>query len=225
MRQPLLGVGEEFGQAIAFLEPCLEVCDDEVLVGRRLVHPREATGRMPQGSADGYDRPIPEVAFVMSPRQPHLLRELAETLGYELGLQAVPSSVHVGAFPSPRPERVYVLLDPHSYVAAEGLDALPDDTILARTVMLGVEPPPTEFTDPHVALLRRAGAVFVIDQRAVVGLGRLGIRARLVRPGYTRSHDQFDPDADRPIDVVFLGADPGAVPGARPSLITASSKS
>jgi hypothetical protein len=142
----------------------------------------------------------------MSPLQQYPLRELAETLGYELGLQAVPSSVHVGGFPPPRPDRVYVLLDPQSYVAAEGPEALPDDAVLARTIMLDVKGPPAQSADAHVAMLRRAGDVFAIDQRVVVALARLGIRARLVRPGYTRSHDHFDPDVERPIDVVCLGA-------------------
>lgn len=154
----------------------------------------------------GYDRAMPEVAFVMSPHQHHPLRELAESVRHELELQAVPSSLHVDGFPEPRPDRVYVLLDPRSYVAAEGAEALPDDAILARTILLCVEPPPTDPSDPHLALLRRAGAVFAIDQRAVVTLTRLGIRARLLRPGYTRIHDHFDPAADRPIDVLFLGA-------------------
>ncbi len=149
---------------------------------------------------------MPEVAFVMSSRERHSLRELADAVAYELGLQAVASSLHAGAFPEPRPDRVFVLLDPRGYVAAEGTGAVPDDAILARTVLLCVEPPPTDPSDPHLALLRRGGAVFVIDQHAVLALSRLGIRARLLRPGYTRIHDHFDPDAERPIDVLFLGA-------------------
>ena len=35
---------------------------------------------------------------------------------------------------------------------------------------------------------------------------RLGIPARLLSPGYSKSLDHFDPDASRPIDVMFLGA-------------------
>ena len=157
-------------------------------------------------SRAGYDRAVPEVAFVMSPRQDQSLRELAEALGHELGLQAVTSSVHLRGFPEPRPDRVYVLLDPRGYVAAEGERALPDDSIMARTVLLCAEPPPTDSRDPHLDVLRRGGAVFAIDQRAVVALSRLGVRARLVRPGYTRLHDHFDPGRPRPIDVLFLGA-------------------
>ena len=146
----------------------------------------------------GYDRAVPEVAFVMSPRQHQSLRELAEALGTSSELQAVPARCTWAGFPEPRPDRVYVLLDPRGYVAAEGAQALPDDSIMARTVLLCAEPPPTDSGDPHLEVLRRAGAVFAIDQRAVVALSRLGVRARLVRPGYTRVHDHFDPGTPTP---------------------------
>jgi hypothetical protein len=149
---------------------------------------------------------MPEAAFVLSPRQDASLRELAEILGHELGMQAVTSSLHLGGFPEPRPDRVYVLVDPGGYVAAEGESALPDDAIMARTIMLCAESPPADSRDPRLDVLHRAGSVFAIDQRAAVALSRLGIRARLVRPGYTPVHDRFDPDRDRPLDVVFLGA-------------------
>ena len=141
----------------------------------------------------------------MSGGQHYPLRELAGTLGYELELQAVPSSLHVGGFPEPRPSLVYVLLDPRGYVAAEGDQALPSDAILRRTIFLCAEAPPSHGDDEHVALLRRAGAVFALDHRSVLALQRLGIPARLIRPGYSNSLDHFDPAAARPIDVMFLG--------------------
>jgi Glycosyl transferase family 2 len=149
---------------------------------------------------------MPEVAFVMSERQHYPLRELAGTLGYELELQSVPCSLHVGGFPAPGPSRVYILMDPYGYVGAEGDEALPSDAILHRTIFLCAEPPPSRGDDEHIALLQRAGAVFVLDQRSVLTMHRLGIPARLVRPGYSKSLDRFDAAADRPIDVMFLGA-------------------
>jgi hypothetical protein len=142
----------------------------------------------------------------MSPDQHYPLRELAETLGHELELQAVPSSLHLGAFPDGRPHPVYVLLDPLGYVAIEGMQALPDEAILKRTIFLCVERPPAGDDDEHIELLLRAGAVFVLDQRSAVAMRRLGIPARLMRPGYSKSLDHFDPQASRPIDVMFLGA-------------------
>jgi hypothetical protein len=141
----------------------------------------------------------------MSKAQGSPLRELAETVAHELALQSVPSRVHVDGFPEPRPDCVYVLMDPWAYVAVEGDRALPDDAILRRTIFLCVEPPPRSAHDPHLELLERAGAVFTIDPRSLLALQRLGIAARLMRPGYSRSLDHFDPTAQRPVDVTFLG--------------------
>ena len=73
-----------------------------------------------------YDRPMPEVAFVVSDRQHYPQRELAETLRYELELQGVPGALHTGAFPTPRTGSVNVLLDPFGYLAAEGERSLSD---------------------------------------------------------------------------------------------------
>lgn len=149
---------------------------------------------------------MPEVAFVMSASQPYPLRELAATLGHELQRQAVPSALHLGAFPEAQPSRVYVLLEPGGYVAAEGEAALPDDSVLRRTVLLCARPLPDPLPEPQLELLRRGGAVFALDQRSVVTLHRAGVAARLMRPGYSASLDHFDPAGPRPIDVMFLGA-------------------
>ena len=162
----------------------------------RLVHPREAIGPVRGGwlrsrDARGRVRAVRRASTTRCASWP-------TTLAHELGLQAVPARCTLAGFPEPRPDRVYVLLDPRSYVAAEGPGPLPDDAILARTILLCVEPPPTDASDPHLELLRRAASVFAIDQRAVVALRRLGIRARLLRPGYTRLHDHFDPDRRPP---------------------------
>jgi len=147
---------------------------------------------------------MPEVAFVMSPRQSYQLRELAGTLAHELELQDVPSSLHLGGFSEPS-SLVHVLLDPHAYVAQEGEEALPGPGILRRTIFVCTEPPPAATETGHIALLQRAGAVFVLDRRTLAAMQRLGIPARLIRPGYSKSLDRFDPTAPRPIDVLFLG--------------------
>ncbi len=141
----------------------------------------------------------------MSSDRPHGLRELAETIGYELERQSVPSSFHIGGFPEARPDRVYVLLDPSGYASTEGEQALPGDAILKRTVFLWTSCPPDGPDDEQLELLRRAGAVFVPDQRAVIAMHRVRIPARLLRAGYSTSRDHFDPHASRPVDVTFLG--------------------
>jgi hypothetical protein len=130
-----------------------------------------------------------------------------QTVRYELELQAVPSRLDVGGFPEPRPDRVYVLLDPRAYIAAEGRDALPDDdAVLRRTVFLLAEPAPAPGDAAHLALLRRAGDIFAFDPRTRLALDRLEVSCRLLRPGYSASLDRFDPDAERPIDLAFVGA-------------------
>jgi len=98
-----------------------------------------------------------------------------------------------------------VLLNPREYVALMGPEAIPGQSILRRTVFACVEPPPSGAADPHLKLLGRAGAVFAFDRRHVAALHRLGVPARLLRPGYSEALDHFDPDAQRPIDIMVLG--------------------
>lgn len=148
---------------------------------------------------------MPEVAFVISRAQPRSLRELAATLEYELGQQGIPASLHVGGFPEQRPGRVYALLDPWSYAESEGERALPDDAVLKRTVFLCSEPVDSGPDQRYIELLERAGAVFVPDSRSRVNAVRQGVRAWVLRPGYSKSRDRFDPDAARPLDVAFIG--------------------
>ena len=149
---------------------------------------------------------MPDVAFVISPRQPYPLRELAETLRYELELQGIPSTLSSNGFPAPRSDLVYVLLDPATYVEFGGVEALPEEAVLRRTVVLGSERPGVSSDPERLALLKRAGVVFDLDPRVVGELRRQGVVARLLRPGYSRLRDHYDPAAARPIDVMFLGA-------------------
>jgi hypothetical protein len=115
---------------------------------------------------------VPDVAFVISPRQPYPLRELAETLRYELELQGIPSTVSSDGFPAPRSDLVYVLLDPTAYVQFEGEEALPEEAVLRRTVVLGSEPPGVSGDSDRLSLLKQAGVVFDLDPRVVGELRR-----------------------------------------------------
>lgn len=148
---------------------------------------------------------MPDVVFVMSAGQPYPLRELARVLQYELESQGIPSTLHLGWFPAGSPRCVYILLDPGEYARLEGEDALPDDGILRRTIFLWTDRPTSDTDDGHLDLLRRAGAVFALDERSIVAMHRVGIHALLLRPGYSKCLDHFDPDVSRPIDVMFLG--------------------
>jgi Glycosyl transferases group 1 len=55
-------------------------------------------------------------------------------------------------------------------------------------------------------LLERAGAVFVLDQRALVAMQRLLLAPRLLRPGYSTSLDHFGEPGPRPLDVLLEGS-------------------
>jgi hypothetical protein len=149
---------------------------------------------------------VPEVAFVMSPGQDASLRELAETVAYELGLQGVPSSLCLEGFPEPRPGLVYILVGLRQFVELEGERALADTTILSRTVMLGAEPPEVAaHGERYLELLRRFGVVFDLNVRSVLALHRAGIPARTLRPGYSALRDRYDANAERPIDIAVIG--------------------
>ncbi len=152
-----------------------------------------------------YDGAVPELAIVMSPGQDWFLRELMETVMYELEVQGIPSSLHTDGFPDPRPDRVYVLPAPQQFVALEGPQALPHESILKRTAFICADPPALAARGTDLDLLRSAGSVFELDVRSVVALHRAGIPARTLRPGYSKLRDRFDPEAARPIDVMFLG--------------------
>jgi hypothetical protein len=149
---------------------------------------------------------VPELAFVMSPNQSSFFYELAETLRYELAEQGVPSSIHTEGFPDPSPGCVYALLAPHEFVALEGKRALPDEAVLRRTIYICAEPPGTAQFDRDVKLSRRAGVVFSMNSRAIAEFWRAGIPARHLRAGYSPLRDHFHPEAQRDIDVIFLGA-------------------
>lgn len=148
---------------------------------------------------------MPEVAFVMPPGLDHPLREFVRSIEYELGRQGVITSERIGSFPVPRPRLVYVLVAPRAYVAELGPAALPGDALLNKTIVLSAEPPEAVGESDELDVLSRAGAVFTVHPRSAVALQRQGIRALALRPGYAPSRDRFDPGAERPIDVMFLG--------------------
>lgn len=148
---------------------------------------------------------MPEVAFVMSPRQNWFFRELVGAIRSELTAQGIASTVQED-FSEPSPNRIYVLAPPHEYVALEGEAALPAPELLARTVFLCAEQPGTVHFDHNIELARQAGAVFDINARSVELFHAAGIPARRLGLGHTQAWDHFDEDAERDIDVLFLGA-------------------
>lgn len=149
---------------------------------------------------------MPELSFVMSPRQNWFFQELVAAIRDELESQGVASSVCIGAFPEARSNRVYVLAPPHEYVALEGIDALPPDELMERTILICAEQPSTVHFDENVKIAVRAGSTFDINLRAVERFRQAGIPARHLQLGYTPRWDHFDSDRERDLDVVFLGS-------------------
>jgi hypothetical protein len=149
---------------------------------------------------------VVELAFVSSPGQNWFFHELIETLGHELTALGVPWLHSVDGFPDPAPDRVYVIVPPHEFVALEGGDPFGrDPSLLWRTVFICAEQPSSVHFEPNVELSRRAGAVFDINAESVRQLRRRGVAAEHLALGYTSRWDHYAPDSERDIDVLFMG--------------------
>lgn len=151
-------------------------------------------------------RPVPELAFVMSPGQNWFFVDLVAAIRSELDAQGVVSSVSTEGFPEPRQDRVYVLVPPHEYVALEGIEALPSDEMMGRTIMICAEQPSTVHFDQNLEFASKAGSIFDINARAVAAFRRHGVVAHHLQLGYSRHWDHFEPQRERDIDVLFLGS-------------------
>ena len=157
----------------------------------------------------GYDsRRMPELYFVLSPGQNWFFREVAESLCQELRVLGLPASVVSSGFPRARYGVVYALFPPHEFVALEGEGALPWPDTLARTIYICAEQPGSVHFEQNVELARQhpPGALFDINARSVALFAQRGMEARHLRLGYSSAWDHFDPNAERGIDVAFLGA-------------------
>ncbi len=141
---------------------------------------------------------MPELAVVMTAGVDRALSELVEAVCAELRLQGVDVSLG-DRFAPPEADRVWCLVSPHGLSG----DAVPGDPILRRTVVLASRTPPD---GAERELLRRAGVVFALTPGAVTELGRLGVAARLLRPGWSAGLDHFDAAAPRPLEIAFTGA-------------------
>jgi len=145
-----------------------------------------------------------ELAFVVAPRQNAFFLELIEALADELHALGVATSLHVGDFPAPRPELVYVLIPPHEYFTLTHGRRGPSPETLARTIYVCAEQPGTSFFEDNVALAPRCGALFDINRHAVAAFARRGLSATHLQIGWTQRWDQLR-SQERDIDVLFFG--------------------
>jgi hypothetical protein len=149
---------------------------------------------------------MPELAFVLAPRQNLFFLELVTALRDELRQLGVDSSVHRGAFPDPEPGRVFAVVPPHEYFTLMHGRVGPPPEVTDRTIYICAEQPGTEFFEWNVEYARAAGAVFDINRFAVRALQAEGIAAEHLQLGWTPAWDHFDRERERDIDVLFMGA-------------------
>jgi hypothetical protein len=146
----------------------------------------------------------PELAFVMAPRQNLFFDELVQALRHEAQALGARTSLHVGNFPTPRPDLVYVLVPPHEYFTLMHGRIGPPPEALRRSVFVCAEQPGSPFFDANVALAPRGGAVFDINRLAVQAFAREGVEAHHLQLGWTPGWDHLA-ERERDIDVLFMG--------------------
>lgn len=148
--------------------------------------------------------PWPELAFVMAPRQNLFFGELVEALRHEAEWLGARTSIHLGNFPLPRPDLVYVLVPPHEYFTLMHGRIGPPPEALRRTIFVSAEQPGSSFFDANLALAPRGGALFDINKFAVQAFARHGIEAHHLQLGWTPEWDHLV-ERERDIDVLFMG--------------------
>ena len=142
---------------------------------------------------------------MLAPRQNLLFVELAEALCAEVESAGARASLHIGNFPPPRRDLIYVLVTPREYFTLMHGRIGPSPEVLRRTVFICAEQPNTSSFEENVRLARRGGAVFDINSHAVQAFAREGIAAQHLQLGWTQSWDHFS-QRERDIDVLFMGA-------------------
>lgn len=162
--------------------------------------PRNSEANLPSAVPPG-----PELAFVLAPGQNLFFAELVAALREELERAGVRTSLHVGNFPAPRPDRVYVLTPPHEYFTLLHGRHGPLPEVLARTIFICGEQPNTPFFDNNLHLAPMGGAVFDINRFGVRAFAREGVAAQHLQLGWTPSWDHQSA-RERDIDVLFLGS-------------------
>ena len=144
-----------------------------------------------------------ELTFVMAQRQNLFFVEMVEALRHELSQLGVSSTVTTADFPPPAPERVYVIVPPHEFVALGG--RLPGKSLRDRTIFVCGEQPGSSHFQENIELAPLAGAVFDFSRWSIREFARQGISAEHFQVGYSALWDHFDPTRERDIDVLFMG--------------------
>ncbi len=146
----------------------------------------------------------PELAFVLAPRQNLFFVELVEALRAEAATAGIRTSLHIGNFPKPRQDLIYVMVPPHEYFTLMHGRFGPLPGVLKRTIFICAEQPNTPFFDSNVELAPRGGKVFDINRAGVRAFAHHGIAAEHLQLGWTEVWDHLT-ERERDVDVLFIG--------------------
>jgi Glycosyl transferase family 2 len=144
-----------------------------------------------------------ELAFVMAQRQNLFFVEIVEALRHELTQLEIQSTLSTDGFPAPTPERVYVVVPPHEYIALGG--ELPAQELLDRTIFVCGEQPRSSHFEENIELAPLAGAVFDFSRWSIREFAGRGISVEHFQLGYSPLWDHYDRERERDIDVLFMG--------------------
>jgi hypothetical protein len=147
-----------------------------------------------------------EIVFVLAPTQNAFFFELAEMLGHELTALGVAWRISEWGFPTFGSHRVTVLMPPHEYAVLATDDvALRERAILERTIGICTEQPDTHFFENNHKIIGKLGRVFDISRFAAAESRLRGVPVEHLQLGYSPLLDVYDPEAERDIDVLFVG--------------------
>ena len=148
----------------------------------------------------------PVVCFVSASGQNIFFSELLDALREALEATGIATAEATDHFPPLEDDLVYVVV-PHEYFALTWPVAHPDEDQLRRTIALETEQPGTHWFNHAVEVAKRCAVTVDINHLGVAELRRRGVDARYLRLGYVPGWDRWggDPDAERPVDVTFMG--------------------
>ena len=148
---------------------------------------------------------MPGAVIVLPSTASAARRELAAWIAGELIAQGVPAPVRDAPPPSTGRGEVVISVGLREQLRLEGPGAVGDRSALSRMIVIADDSAGALTDGEYVELLGLAGAVFAGDELTAARYRRRGVAAQVLRLGHMPSRDRFDPAADRPIELVWLG--------------------
>ncbi len=147
-----------------------------------------------------------EIVFVLASTQNAFFFELAELFGHELTALGIPWRISERGMPPFASHRINVLLPPHEYFVLARQDrGLVEPAMLARTIGICTEQPNTSHFDDNHRIVGRLGRTFDVTLFALAETHAKDLPVDHLQLGHSPLLDAFDPNAERDIDVAFVG--------------------